>query len=87
MSSEKKRLVSLTFPPDLVQFIDELSWKILKQSKSQRKLSRADLLRGLLTVFREAKFDLTGIESQEEFVESILSEIASRRRKRRKGKK
>lgn len=87
MASAKTRMISLPFPPDLVQFIDELTWRMLKSGKHHRKLSRSEVLRSLITVFKGGRFSIAGLENQEEFAEAVLSQIKARRAKKRKNGK
>lgn len=83
-----ERLLCLTFPPDLIQFLDGLAWEILRKSGSQRKLDRMDLLRALVRVFKAGSFDVNGIRTEDEFVKALLAQIKDRRcpRSRRKRK-
>jgi hypothetical protein len=78
---EKKRVVTLTMPPELVRFLDRLRWDLLLKSGCGRKLSRTDILRGLVTAFLEGKFDVQDIASQKKFVKTILSQIRERKSK------
>ena len=74
----------LTFPPELITFLDEFAWDLLKKSGCHRKLDREVILRGLVQAFHEGRFDVTGIRKEEEFVEALLSQIKKKKASRGK---
>jgi len=86
MAKRNNRMLCLTFPPDLIQYLDGLAWDILRKSGSQRKLDRMDLLRSLVLVFREGRFDITGIKTEDEFVQAVLMQIRKHRPNNRSGR-
>lgn len=81
MHKPQRRMLCLTFPADLIQFLDGLAWEMLRKSGTNSKLDRMAILRALVQVFKEGKFDVTGLRSEDEFVETLLSQIRARRKK------
>lgn len=82
-----RRMLCLTVPPELISFLDEFGWKLLKKSGCRRKLDRMQLVRALVRAFKEGRFDVSGIRTEDEFVKAILSQIKTKRAKRGNGKR
>ena len=84
MSKEKRRTLCLTFPHNLVLFLDDVRWQVLKKSGAHKKLNRMNVLRSMARAFKEADFDLSGVRTEDEFVSRLLDQIQERRPKNRK---
>ena len=87
MPKDKRRTLCLTFPHDLVLFLDDVRWQVLKKSGAHKKLNRMNVLRALARAFRKANFDLSGVRTEEEFVSRLLDQIKTRQPKNRKKSK
>jgi len=80
------RTLCLTFPVELVNFIDALAWEMLEESGCRHKLDRMSILRAVVRVVKEAGFKAGGAKSEDELAELVLRQIEERRGQSR-GKK
>lgn len=82
LAKTQRKMLCLTFPPELIQFLDSLAWDLARESGCAHRLDRMTLLRGLVRAFRKGKFDVSGIHTEDEFVKSVLAQIRERKRRR-----
>ena len=74
----------MTFPVELVNFIDHLGWELLENSGCRHKLDRMSILRAVVRVLKESEFKVGGARDEDELVKTVLRQIEERKGKNQK---